>query len=159
MAARHLAYPQPAVPSRQALGDTYAQIAVDTYLALPDADRSAIASAAAERLGPLWFGGIHQTDDAITRRAYAAELTTALIERGHLTGTMRHPRTPPAETPVEATLMQRHTMRQTQPRPRPALADPAPAGPDSRPQASSTQSHLRQDRPRLTAQPIGIHPL
>jgi conjugative relaxase-like TrwC/TraI family protein len=154
-AARRLAFPQVPIPPRHDLGDIHAQIAIDIYLALPDADRDAIASAISQRLGPLWFGDPQQADDdTIIRPVHAPELTEALIERGHLTGSLRHRHIPPAEIPVEAALIQRHAMRQPQTRTRQALNGPSHHGPVGQPNLNTKPAAAP-----TAAEPIRIRPL
>jgi hypothetical protein len=133
-AARRLGLAQVAIPARQDLGDIRSRIAIDIYLTLPDAERNAIASDIAQRLGPLWFGDPRQADDAaVTRPTYAPELTQALVDRDHLIGGLCRPRASQAEMPVEAALIQRHTTRQPQLRMRRATYVPWYHGPNAHP--------------------------
>jgi ATP-dependent exoDNAse (exonuclease V) alpha subunit len=67
------------------------QVATDTYQALPDAERIAVAAGVVARLGNLWFGPEHGADEAVTHRVYAGQLRASLTERGHLADTTGDP--------------------------------------------------------------------
>jgi hypothetical protein len=102
---------------------TGAQLAADLYLSLPPAERTAVSTAMAERLGVLWFGARAETDDhAATRPIYATQLAAALAERGHLTQQITVQTSPagtantivtPGERPIEADYARRHARRAT----------------------------------------------
>jgi conjugative relaxase-like TrwC/TraI family protein len=64
--------------------DALHRVAVDTYLALPDNDRQAVASTMVGRLGALWHGDTTNPDDAVTNAACASHLHRALREHRHL---------------------------------------------------------------------------
>jgi conjugative relaxase-like TrwC/TraI family protein len=84
LAARQLAGLDPsAAPSPIARASE--QLAADIYRALPDAERAAISTDMANRLGPLWFGDHAAPDEHATAQlAYAAVLTDSLTRRGHI---------------------------------------------------------------------------
>lgn len=83
-----------------------AQVAADIYRSLPEADRTAIATAVATQAGVLWLGNHdHPDDEAAVHPAYADHLAATLAERGHM-----HPE---ANEPVEATLARRGQVNQT----------------------------------------------
>lgn len=64
--------------------DALHRVAVDTYLALADADRQAVAATMVGRLGALWHGDTTHSDDAVTAAVYANHLHRALREHHHL---------------------------------------------------------------------------
>lgn len=62
------------------------QVAIDTYLALPNQGRADIHAAVAERRGELWFGDrISLDDQAVTHPANTGVLHETLVQHGHLT--------------------------------------------------------------------------
>jgi conjugative relaxase-like TrwC/TraI family protein len=62
-----------------------AQITIDIFNALPEPERAQIAQQIATQAGPLWLGNPAGPDpEAVTQLAYAAQLTEALVARGHL---------------------------------------------------------------------------
>jgi hypothetical protein len=115
LAARSLAGLEGTAPER-GCDPVRAQIAADTYLGLPEAERAAICSTMSTRLGALWFGNRSETDDhAATHPTHAASLTALLIEDGHLTNAMTRPKQS-RERPLEADLVNPHpTVRHREP--------------------------------------------
>jgi conjugative relaxase-like TrwC/TraI family protein len=109
LAARQLAGLEPAsgnLPDTQAR----AQLAVDVYRGLSDAERAAIAGLVAGVPEAIWFGAVDGADEhAAVQRAHARQLVDVLARRGYLTdGSALPQRSPGAGTePVEAELARR----------------------------------------------------
>jgi len=84
--------------------------AQDVYRSLPEDERFAIASAAAEP-GTMWLGDRAAPDEhAAMQPVYASQLVAALARRGHLLGgdeLLSRPRTLPGTEPWEAELARR----------------------------------------------------
>lgn len=78
--AHHPTTASPPPPGADALH----RVAVDTYLALPDNDRQAVAATMVGRLGALWHGDTTNPDEAVTKAAYASHLHRALRDHHHL---------------------------------------------------------------------------
>jgi conjugative relaxase-like TrwC/TraI family protein len=129
VAARRLAGldPAPAAPTPDAR--TRAQLAADVYGTLPDDERAAISKELAARLGPLWFGNRATPDEhSAGQPAYAATLTDALIQRGHLTVLTEPIRQHQAfGEPLEADLARRGRPNQRSRPTQTATANPVPA--------------------------------
>lgn len=78
------------------VADAAHRVAVDTYRALPQAERDAIATTMVARLGDLWHGHPDDIDTGITQPAYTQQLRRALTDDGHLDHTAPHRPTTPA---------------------------------------------------------------
>jgi hypothetical protein len=115
LSARRLSGLEPVGNQPRELERARTQLATDIYLALPHDERTAVAAAMATKLGVLWFGAPEDPDEqAATWPAYAAQLTAALTERGHLTTPASDSaRVPPEHDlrPLEAELAERRRGR------------------------------------------------
>jgi hypothetical protein len=113
LAARRLAGLDPALTITSPNSRVQDQVAIDIYRALPGAERTAISTEMADRLGTLWFADRTRPDeDATTQAAHSAILASTLIQRGHLTPTepSAHPQYVTDE-PLEAELARRRLAR------------------------------------------------
>lgn len=134
------AHPTAPIPNQPAPGtDAAHRIAVDTYLALPDAARRTVAATIVGRLGTLWYGDAATPDDAITHCAYATHLQRALRDHHHLNDPTTTPR--PADP-------------KTSPSDTRSPADARRKRPSSRPAASTSRSfNSRRGDPEQRQQP------
>jgi hypothetical protein len=115
LSARRLSGLEPVGNQPRELDRARTQLATDVYLALPDDERTAVATAMATKLGVLWFGDPEVPDEqAATWPAYATQLAAALTERGHLTTPAADSAHVPPEhdlRPLEAELAERRRGR------------------------------------------------
>jgi hypothetical protein len=107
------------------------RIATETYRALPQAERHAITTDMVTRLGNLWFGDDTDTDTAVTRPLYAAQLQAALSARRHLS---------PDEPALSASPEQ-----------------PRTAGKPTRRPIQQGRGHAKTTGPTPKAQPVNSH--
>ncbi|MFG1921088.1 MobF family relaxase [Cryptosporangium sp. NPDC048952] len=117
-------------PADAQVADAAHRVAVDTYLALPQTDRDAVATAMVGRLGDFWHGHPDDLDTGVTQPAYAQQLRRALTDAGHLDHTTPH---------------------------RPTTTTPADQAPEGTRRSPRPQRSPRADR-RTTAQPPSPRP-
>jgi conjugative relaxase-like TrwC/TraI family protein len=103
------------------------QIAIDTYNALPEPDRLAIAQQIATQLGYRWYGDPHHPDaDAVTQPACTTHLADALAIRGYLSSPPVQPQPEQGSTTSVAAPIETIRHQHRQHAPRPVLIQPPP---------------------------------
>jgi hypothetical protein len=139
------------------------QVATDTYQALPNAERIAVAAGVVTRLGNLWFGPQHGADEAVTHRVYSGQLRASLAERGHLADTTGDPSTRnsdptqvaaiprPARRPGARPSRDRPPQQPRSPSTRPVVTEESQKQPAPHPLMGPPQhvDPARQPKPRL----------
>jgi hypothetical protein len=121
LAARRLSGLDPASYTSGAECRARGQVAADIYVALPHAERAAIATMIAETPGIAWLGHPDKPDElAATRPGYADTLTVTLARRGHaaLPAAPVHSGGGDSVEPIEAAFARRRQPPALQPTPR-----------------------------------------
>ncbi|GAA0812098.1 MobF family relaxase [Spirilliplanes yamanashiensis] len=118
------------------------RVAVDTYWALPEPARRAVATTVIGRVGILWQGDTASPDEAITQPVYRFHLSRALRDHGHLA--------PDPKPHVEATRARGEDARPSRMN---RLRRPTTAGPRQRIRAVPRQEPAGRSGPTPVTEP------